>query len=200
MTIDSREKWDKAASRYDLFSAYGPEKRWRPHKQRLFSPMTGQILFLAVGTGLDIACFPPGKTIIGIDISPKMLEKAQPRVNAYPGEMKVMVMDVHDMAFADAAFDQAYTSCVFCSVADPLLGLKDIHRVLKPGGVLRMFEHTGSRCFPFNLMLNAMNPIIRRFGPEINRDTTANVKAAGFQVSKVTNLFLDVVKTIEATA
>jgi hypothetical protein len=49
-------------------------------------------------------------------------------------------------------------------------------------------------------MLHAMNPVCRLFGPEMNRDTVAHVRAAGFRVDKVINIYLDVVKTIEATA
>lgn len=196
----TRDKWDSAASVFDLMGGFGPEKRWKPHKERLFSTMDGRVLFLAVGTGLDIRCFPPGRDITGIDISPKMLEKAKPRVAAYRGQMTARLMDVHDMDFADGAFDQIFTSCTFCSVPDPVRGLSALRRVLKPGGVLRMFEHTGSRVFPFNLMLEAVNPLCRHLGPELNRDTVANVRAAGFEVNKVTNIYLDVVKTIEATA
>lgn len=196
----TQEKWDSAATLYDLTGGFGPEKRWRPHKERLFSAMDGKVLFMAVGTGLDISCFPEGKDITGIDISPKMLAKAEPRVEAYLGNMTIRNMSVHDMDFPDGSFDQAYTSCTFCSVPDPVEGLKAIRRALKPGGTLRMFEHTGSQCLPFSVMLNAMNPIFRHLGPEINRDTVANVRMAGFEVRKVTNVYLDVVKTIEAVA
>ena len=63
-----------------------------------------------------------------------------------------------------------------------------------------MFEHTGSRWFPFNLMLNALNPIARKLGPEVNRDTPANVEKAGFEIRRVHNVYLDVVRTIYATA
>lgn len=196
----TQEKWDSAASLFDLMGGFGPEKRWKPHKDRLFSSMEGKILFLAVGTGLDIPCFPHGKDITGIDISPKMLEKAEPRVAAYDGQMTARQMDVHDMDFADSAFDQVYTSCTFCSVPHPIRGLSAILRVLKPGGTLRMFEHTGSRVFPFSLMLDLVNPVCRNLGPELNRDTVANVQAAGFEVRKVVNIYLDIVKTIEATA
>lgn len=198
--LETQEKWDSAAPLYDIMGGFGPERRWREAKTRLFSHMDGHILFLAVGTGLDIPCFPPGKQIVGIDISPRMLERAQPRADAYPGELTLKQMDVHEMDFADAAFDQVYTSCTFCSVPDPVEGLRALRRVLQPDGKLGMFEHTGSRYIPFNVMLNAMNPVCRMLGPEINRDTVANVRAAGFVVNKVTNIYLDIVKTIEATA
>ena len=198
--LKTQQKWDSAASLFDVMGGFGPERRWRAAKTRLFSRMDGRILFLAVGTGLDISCFPPGRQIVGIDISPRMLEKARVRVAAYGGNMTVRQMDVHDMDFASACFDQVYTSCTFCSVPDPVKGLEALRRVLKPGGRLAMFEHTGSRWFPFNLMMNALNPVCRMLGPEINRDTVANVRAAGFHLDRVTNIYLDVVKTIEATA
>jgi len=196
----TQKKWDRAARNFDLMSAYGPEWRWKPAKQRVFGHMKPDmnILFLALGTGLDIGCFPPGCTITAIDISPKMVKKAEPRVAAYPGEMSAQVMDVHDMEFSDGSFDQVFTSCTFCSVPRPVEGLKMLLRVLKPGGELHMFEHTGSRIFPFNVMMNLMTPLTRLVGPELNRDTVANVRIAGFDIAAVNNIFLDMVKTIHA--
>jgi len=196
----TREKWDNAAKSFDLVNGLGPELRWAPVKRELFSAMRGRILFLAVGTGLDIQFFPPGHDIIGIDISPKMLEKAAARAAAYPGNMQLQEMDVHEMSFADGSFDQVFTSCTFCSVPDPVHGLQELRRVLEPGGELRMFEHTGSRYFPFGLMLSLMTPLSRRVGPEMNRDTVSNVERAGFHIRDVRNVFLDVVKTITAEA
>ncbi len=194
----NQKKWDSAAGAYDFSTAGGPEARWRPFKKTLFSKMAGKVLFLAVGTGLDIGCFPQGQDITGIDISPKMLEKARPRIDAYDGQMTVHQMDVHEMTFDDATFDQVFTSCTFCSVPDPVRGLSALRRVLKPGGSLNMFEHTGSHIFPFNVMLNVANPLMRRLGPEVNRNTVGNVQKAGFEITRVNNIFLDVVKTIEA--
>ena len=155
-------------------------------------------MFLALGTGLDIGSFPPGRNITAIDISPKMVEKAEQRVADYPGDMKAQVMDVHDMEFPDGSFDQVFTSCTFCSVPNPVDGLRSLYRVLKPGGELHMFEHTGSRLFPFSVMMQIMNPMSSKFGPEITRDTVANVTAAGFELTGVNHVFLDTVKTIHA--
>jgi len=200
--VDSvtREKWDRASRSLDLMSGCGPEWRWGPTKRRLFERMRpdGKILFLALGTGLDISSFPPDCDITAIDISPKMVEKAGPRVSAYPGEMTARVMDVHEMDFPAASFNQVFTSCTFCSVPRPVEGLKALHRVLVTGGELHMFEHTGSRIFPFSIMMKLMTPLASRFGPELDRDTVANVRAAGFKITGVNHVFLDTVKTIHA--
>jgi ubiquinone/menaquinone biosynthesis C-methylase UbiE len=197
----TQKKWDRAAASFDLMAGYGPEKRWRPFKEEFFARMgTGRILFLAVGTGLDVQFFPEDRTIVGIDISPRMLEAAAERVGAYRGSFDVQVADVHDMPFDDGCFDQVFTSCTFCSVPQPVEGLRALRRVLKPGGELHMFEHTGSRYYPFRLMMNLMTPLSRRVGPEMNRPTVENVKAAGFTLEKVEHVFLDVVKTIHARA
>lgn len=200
MDTVTRDKWDRASRTFDLMGAYGPEWRWKPAKLKLFSRMNpeARILFLAVGTGLDIRFFPSGRRINSIDISPKMVERAQTRVSTYDGEMDAQVMDVHDMIFADNSFDQVFTSCTFCSVPEPVDGLKALRRVLKPGGELHMFEHTGSGIFPVSLMMNTMSPLARRAGPELNRDTVSNVRSAGFTLTEVNNIFLDTVKTIHA--
>ena len=201
MDLATKAKWDRAAPNFDIMSGYGPEKRWEPYKRAFFSKMgDGDILFLAVGTGLDIPFFPPGKQIVGIDISDKMLEQAQPRVDAYDGNLQTRHMDVHDLDYADGHFDQVFTSCTFCSVPNPVAGLESLRRALKPGGELHMFEHTGSKVFPLSLMMTFMTQLSRRMGPEMNRDTPANVEAAGFADIRVDPVYLDVVKTIHAKA
>lgn len=198
MDTYTQGKWDKAAPTFDLMTGKGTENRWRPFKEELFRNMEGRVLFLALGTGLDIETFPPGKAITAIDISPKMLEFAQPRIASYDGELTAHVMDVHSLEFEDDSFDQVFTSCTFCSVPNPVDGLRSLRRVLKPGGELFMFEHTGSKYYPFKIIMDVMTQLTRKFGPEMNRTTVDNVVAAGYQLRAVNNLFLDVVKTIRA--
>jgi ubiquinone/menaquinone biosynthesis C-methylase UbiE len=198
MDLKTRAKWDRTARIFDCMTGIGPDRRWGPAKRALFSQMEGRILFLALGTGLDIEFFPPRQSITAIDISPRMLARAAPRIAAYDGELDARAMDVHALEFPDGVFDQIYTSCTFCSVPRPVEGLKQLYRVLKPGGALCMFEHTGSRFFPFNLMLNFMTGLTRAIGPDMNRPTTDNVARAGFEIRRVQHLYLDVVKTIDA--
>lgn len=200
MDSHTQEKWDRISKTFDLMSRYGPELRWRPDKQRLFANMRAdaRILFVALGTGLDIPCFPPQRRITAIDISPQMVARAGPRLGAYDGEIEACVADVNELEYPDEHFDQVFTSCTFCSVPDPVAGLQELRRVLSAGGDLYMFEHTGSRWFPFNVMMDLMTPLTRRVGPDMNRRTVDNVRRAGFELKGVYNVFLDVVKTIHA--
>jgi len=192
-------KWDRLAKSFDLMAGDGGEKRWRQAKQYLFSAMgDGDILFMALGTGQDIAAFPEGKTLHAIDVSQKMLDIAQPRVDAYQGTIHTHQMDIHHPSFESASFDQVFTSCTFCSVPDPVAGLKQVFNLIRPGGELLMFEHTASRYFPFNLMLHSMTALTSKIGPDMNRNTVENVRSAGFEVVAVENVFLDVVKIIRA--
>ena len=199
---ENQKKWDKAAPTFDIMAGRGAEQRWQPVKQALFSNMRedARILFLALGTGLDIQCFPPGRNIVALDISPEMLKQAQPRIETYEGTIEAHVMDVHHMNFAKQSFDQVFTSCTFCSVPNPVAGLQALRKVMKPGGELYMFEHTGSRYYPFKIMMNLMTLLSRKIGPDMNRKTVDNVRAAGFEITEIDNIFLDVVKTIKATA
>lgn len=200
MDTATRDKWDRASKTFDFMSQFGPEMRWRPAKRQLFAHMRpdARVLFVALGTGLDIGCFPTGCNVTAIDISPKMVERAQQRIAGYDGEIEALVADVKELDFPDEHFDQVFTSCTFCSVPDPVVGLQELRRVLKTGGALHMFEHTGSRWFPFNAMMHLMTPLTSRVGPDMNRPTTENVRKAGFRLEGVNHVFLDVVKTIHA--
>lgn len=189
--------WDRISRTYD-WRSWADERRFGAAKAQLFSAMQGHCLMMAAGTGNDFRHFPPGLDIIAIDISPQMIERARPKANAYAGKLELRVADAQSLPFADGEFDTVATSCTFCSVPDPLQGLRELYRCLKPGGRLLMFEHVRSRLGPIAMAQDLMTPLARRFGPEMNRDTVGNVLRGGFEVLRETNVYLDVVKAIEA--
>lgn len=192
--------WDRQSRTYDLFTG-GQERRWATWKRDLFAEIAGHTLLVAAGTGRDIPFLPPRHEIVAVDISAGMLRRAEPRARRYDGAIELVQADVADLPFPAATFDTVLTSCTFCSVPDPVAGLRELHRVVRSGGRLLMFEHTDSRHWAIHPMLALMTLMTRhvaRVTTELDRDTVGNVRAAGFAVERVTHLYLDVVKTIEA--
>ena len=176
----------------------GEDRRQGGEKRRLFSRILGRTLLVAVGTGNDLKYLPPDCNLVAIDISPRMIARVLVKARRDSANVKLVLTDVQRLAFADQTFDTVLTVCTFCSIPDPLEGLQELFRVLKPGGRLLMFEHVRSKIGPFALILDFMTFLTRKVGPDLNRDTVGNVLQAGFHLQREENVYLDIVKTIEA--
>lgn len=199
MPLTTREQWDRTSRTYDLMTR-GEDWRQGGDKRRLFAKIRGKTLLLAVGTGNDLKYLPPDSNVTAIDISPQMLERARVKVAHSPGAIRLLRMDAQHLAFPDHTFDTVLTVCTFCSVPNPIQGLKELYRVLKPNGQLLMFEHVRSKIGPVALFLDFMTFLSRKLGvgPDLNRDTVGNVFKAGFRLRREENVYLDIVKIIEA--
>lgn len=188
--------WDMRAKLYDVCEA--SDFRRGPHKAELFREMTGRVLFVGVGTGIDIKHFPRDREIVAIDISEEMLRRAHRRQQQYVGNLTLVETDALHLGFPDASFDTAVTSCTLCSVTDPVRALQELHRVLRPGGRLLMFEHVRSQHPLFGVALDLMTFFTRRGGTEMNRDTLKNALRAGFRITRIESVFLDIILSIRA--
>ncbi len=186
--------WDRFAAVYDVF-LWGSERRQRDAKRQAFSHAGGRVLFVGAGTGTDLLLMPPDIDLFAVDISKKMLEKAKKRAQAHGGTVHLIQADIEHSPFPVSSFDSIVTSCVFCSVPDPVKGLKEVRRILKPGGKLIMFEHVLSR----NPLLASMLKVMNYFsaGPDMTRDTVGNVLRAGLAPVTHKNIYMDIVKAIK---
>ena len=191
-----RSIWERRARLYDLCE--GSDLRRGVHKKALFRRIRGRTLFLAIGTGLDIRHLPIGPAITAIDISNAMLEKSRGRAEAFAGELRLVQADAVGLCFRDASFDTIVTSCTMCSVPDPARALKELYRVLRPGGRLLMFEHVRSANPVLGAVLDLMTVVTRRRGTEMNRHTLSAAMKAGFRILAVEPIFLDIILAIEA--
>jgi phosphatidylethanolamine/phosphatidyl-N-methylethanolamine N-methyltransferase len=103
----------------------------------------GRILEVGVGTGLSFSDYDATTEVIGIDLSVPMIAKARHRMASgrHPNVKSVMVMDAHNLAFADAAFDCVVAQFVITLVADPEAVLSECARVVRPGGEIILVNH-----------------------------------------------------------
>lgn len=192
-----RNVWDVRASFYDFCEA--SNYRRGSAKAALFGDMRGRVVFAAVGTGLDIRYFPAGLSIAAIDISHRMLRKAEKRARQYRGHLELCLADAQNLKFPEASFDTVVTSCTMCSVPDPVRAFREFYRVLRPGGTLLMFEHVRSSNPILGFALDFMTLWTRLGGTEMNRETLANARAAGFRITQVDSIYLDIILAVRGT-
>ena len=200
-TLKTKIKYDQNALFYDLFELPVEKLLYSKWRKKYFSPLKGKILDVGIGTGKNIDYYSDEAEVTGIDFSPKMLEKSRKKLAKSGKEnITLMQMDVENLNFDDNSFDYVITSSVFCSVPDPIKGLKEVRRVLKPEGKLIMIEHVLSKNKFISLLENLFNSIVRFFpGVNINRDTGQNIIKSGMEVIEEKNLaMVDVFRLFKA--
>jgi ubiquinone/menaquinone biosynthesis C-methylase UbiE len=199
-TATIQRRYDRQATTYDLFDA-PVEFLMGRGRRRLWDlvPPEARVLEVGVGTGRNLRWHPPGVSITAVDFSPQMLARAAARAEKEKAGAQLALMDAQDLALADEAFDVAVATCVFCTVPDPVLGLEEVRRVLRPDGRLLLLEHVRSGLPVLGRSMDLFNPMmVRMSGTNINRETVRNVEKAGFHILEVDDLFLDIVKLIIA--
>ena len=98
-------------------------------------------------------------------------------------------MDAQKLDFPADSFDTVVATFVFCSVPDPVIGLRELGRVCKPHGEIRLIEHMRARSEALGVLMDAANPlVVRTMGPNINRRTVENVTKAGLEIERVEDL------------
>lgn len=196
-----RHRYDFIAPAYDLFESLMEVRatRWRREIwQRVIGP---RVLEIGIGTGKNVRFHPTGARVVGIDISPRMLERARRRVARYSASTELLVADAQQLPFASASFDTVVSTFVFCSVPDPAAALAEARRVLVPGGQLLLLEHVLSERPLLRRLMRWLDPIpARLWGAHLDRETGRTVRDAGFEVLDETALSIDVVRRIEARA
>lgn len=161
---------------------------------------SGRVLEVGVGTGKNLTYYPQNAEVTAIDFSPKMLARAHRKARRLNVRVDLREMDVQHLDFPDRYFDTVFATFVFCSVPDPIAGLTALHRVCKPDGRLILLEHVRPESLILGLVFDLMNPlIVRMMGANVNRRTSANISAAGWQIQVAEKLFSDIVWWIEAS-
>jgi phosphatidylethanolamine/phosphatidyl-N-methylethanolamine N-methyltransferase len=127
------------------------------------------ILEVGIGTGLNLPLYPPSCRLTGIDLSQEMLDKAVERAQklAMPNVV-LKVMDATSLDFADNEFDKAVATYTISAVPDPVAVLREMRRVVKPGGTLVILNHFRSERRLSGVVEDLVAPVCTRLGWKSN--------------------------------
>ena len=179
------ERYQRIAPLYDLLDLpfeYGRYQRIRP---LLFDGLSGRILDAAVGTGRNAPFYPRAASIVGIDLSPAMLARAARRRTQSAAPVELRQMDVMNLDFPPASFDAAVATFLFCVLADKqqVPALRELRRVVRPGGAIRLLEYVRPRGTLRRLSVAMWEPwVALTYGAGFDRNTVAHIPEAGLEL------------------
>jgi len=139
------------------------------------------VLEVGIGTGLNLPLYPATCRLTGIDLSQEMLDKAVERVQtlAMPNVI-LKVMDATSMSFGDNEFDKVVATYTISAVPDPVAVLREMRRVVKPGGILVILNHFRSDRRLMGWLEDMVAPVCTRLGWKSNLSLMPLLEQVGF--------------------
>lgn len=189
--------WDKHSRTYDKQMGFfdrvlfGDSRRW------VCSQAYGQVLEVAIGTGLNLPLYPDDVTLAGIDLSEQMLRIAKERAAAIGRQVDLRQGNAHELPFGDAAFDAVVCTFSLCAIPDVDRAVAEMWRVLRPGGRLLLADHVAGAVWPVRVVQRLLEVVTVPIGGEHFRRRPINqVRAAGFVIERSERFKLGLVERV----
>jgi ubiquinone/menaquinone biosynthesis C-methylase UbiE len=175
------------AATYDRQMAKVEMAGLRAHRESVLAEATGRVLEIGAGTGGNLPFYGPGvESLTMTEPEIPMLRRLERKVREKAVEATVLRAPAEDLPFDDDAFDAVVSTLVLCGVDDQPRALRELRRVLRPGGRLLFIEHVRSADPKLARKQDRMNGINRfMVGCECNRPTLRTIEAGGFDVTKI---------------
>lgn len=159
------------------------------HRRTLLHGLTGEVVEIGPGHGPNFALYPPEVTrVLAVEPEPHLRELAVATAAGVAAAIEVVPGSAERVPAEDASFDAAVVSLVLCSVGDQVAALREVRRVLRPGGQLRFLEHVRSASRPSAVVQQVLDAT--RLWPAVaggcrcSRDTAAAIGQAGFDIDE----------------
>jgi ubiquinone/menaquinone biosynthesis C-methylase UbiE len=160
---------------------------------------TGDVLEVAIGTGLNLARYPAGVRLTGIEWSPAMLQIARRRAAELGRAVDLSEGDAHALPYPDASFDTVVCSLSLCAILDPDRAVAEMARVLRPGGRLLLLDHVAGSSWPVRAVQRLLELVTVPLGGEhFLRRPLHQVQAAGLAVEAQDRFKLGIVERVAA--
>ncbi|MET9633360.1 class I SAM-dependent methyltransferase [Lentzea sp. NPDC006480] len=139
-----QQYWDRKSATYDQEMGFLDRKLFGDSRRWACSQASGDVLEVAIGTGLNLPHYPGDITLTGIDLSEQMLGLARTRARDLAHGVTLRQGTAHSLPFGDAEFDTVVCTLGLCAIPDHETAITEMIRVLKPGGRLILVDHVES--------------------------------------------------------
>ncbi|MGP4019348.1 class I SAM-dependent methyltransferase [Saccharopolyspora sp. 5N708] len=187
----------------DSFNSNTSRPRTNNHRQRgpsspqeamrrLLEDLRGSVIEIGAGVGISFPHYPAEVgSVLAIEPDPRYRTRAMQEAELSPVPIQVVPGDAEALPVPDASKDAAAISRLLCTVPSSARALAELHRVVRPGGELRFFEHVRSdRALIACLQDSVAAPWHRFRGCHANRDTVAAIERAGFEIVAISRFNL----------
>lgn len=163
-------------------------------REKVVPRARGRVLEVGLGTGLNLRYYDPATVtaVVGLEPSTDMAALAEQEAASVAFPVEIMLAPAEDIPFEDAAFDTIVMTYTLCSIPDPLAALRQMARVLKPGGRLLFCEHGAAPDAAVRRWQQRLTPLWQRFagGCRLDRDTPALLAGGGFRIESLETMYL----------
>src|SRR5215211_1854507 len=191
--------WEKQAPKYDRSIAFWDRILFGDGRQWVCSRAQGEVLEVAIGTGRNLAFYPAGVSLTGIDLSPAMLERARERAGELGMEADLREGDAQDLPFPDESFDTVVCTLSLCNIPDDRRAVAEMKRVLRSGGRLLLLDHVRAASRLLRAVQRVLEVVMVRLeGEHLLRRPLEHVRAEGFRIEEQERYKAGIVERLSA--
>ena len=158
------------------------------YRAQIVPEARGAVLEIGIGSGLNLPFYGTGvEQLYGLDPSQELLAMARKKAGAVAFPVELLAHPGEAIPLDDACVDTVVTTWTLCSIADPVKALREMRRVLKPGGMLLFTEHGLAPEARVQGWQRRLNPLWSRIsgGCNLNRKIDALIQASGFRIEEL---------------
>jgi ubiquinone/menaquinone biosynthesis C-methylase UbiE len=194
-----RRYWDKHAASYDKQMGFFDRHLFGDSRAWVCGQATGDTLEVGIGTGLNLPFYPGQVRLTGIDFSPAMLAAARQRAGQTGRPVELREADALALPFPDSSFDTVVCTFTLCAIPDDRRAVAEMHRVLRPGGLLLLADHIAGSPWPVRAAQKALDLVtVPLQGEHFLRRPLRHVEAEGMDIERRERFRLGITERLAA--